>query len=67
MQRRDVVEARDIALKFIKHASEVVKRMAESSTCELSNTVESAQLRRTSMDLTRALARMRNVKWPKGR
>lgn len=67
MQRHTVLKAKYIAKSFIEQASEVLKKMNESGTCELSGTVESAQLRRTSMDLTRALARMRNATWPEGR
>lgn len=60
MTKQTVDEAVDSAREFIKRASKINWR-GGTSIYSVASTIETAATKRASMDLTRALARMRNV------
>lgn len=59
MRRREINEAKKSAKEFIARVSEYEARVSEDDYLELVGTRESGAVRRASMDLTRALSKMR--------
>lgn len=59
MNRTSVTEARKLAYEFIELASRALLDEKEDATLFIGGSLITGALRRKSMDLTRALARMR--------